>query len=59
MSDMLIYYSSLITHQPEKVTLEQADEILLDNMEAFYGKIQEIGYLPEFRKRAKVLPSHW
>ncbi|MBM3238244.1 hypothetical protein FJZ31_18285 [Candidatus Poribacteria bacterium] len=43
----------------EKVTLEQADEILLDNMEAFYGKIQEIGYLPEFRKRAKVLPSHW
>ena len=43
----------------EKVTLEQADEMLLDNLESFYEKIQEIGYLPEFRMRTKVLPSHW
>ena len=43
----------------QKVTLEQADEMLLDNLKPFYEKIQEIGYLPEFRKRAKVLPSHW
>lgn len=43
----------------EKVTLEQADEMLMDNMKSFYEKIQEIGYLPELRKRTKVLPSHW
>ena len=43
----------------EKATLEHADEILLDNLELFYEKIQEIGYLPELRKRAKALPSHW
>jgi hypothetical protein len=43
----------------EKAILEQADEMLLDNLELFYEKIQEIGYLPELRKRAKALPSHW
>jgi len=43
----------------EKVTLEHADEILLDNLELFYESIQEIGHLPEFRGRAKSLPSHW
>jgi len=43
----------------EKVILEHADEILLDNLESFYKNIQEIGNLPELRRRAKVLPSHW
>jgi len=43
----------------EKTILEQSDEMLLDNLESFYEKIQEIGYLPEFRMRAKILPSHW
>ncbi len=43
----------------EKATLEHADEILLDNVELFYEKIQEIGHLPELRKRAKALLSHW
>ena len=43
----------------EKESLEEADEILFDNLKAFYETIQEIGHLPEFRKRAKALPSHW
>ena len=29
------------------------------NFIVIYEKIQEIGYLPELRKRTKVLPSHW
>lgn len=43
----------------EKETLEQADEGLLDHLKLFYERIQEIGYLPELRQRAKALPSHW
>ena len=54
----------------ENAILKQVDKMLLDNLESFYEKIQEIGYLPEFRMRAKVfasltnafglwLPSHW
>ena len=43
----------------EKETLEYADEMLLDNLKSFYERIQEIGDLPDLRKRAKVLPSHW
>ena len=43
----------------EKAILESADGILMDNLKSFYEKIQEIGHLPELRRRAKVLPSHW
>ena len=43
----------------ERETLERADGVLLDNLKSFHEKIQEVGNLPELRRRAKAVPSHW
>lgn len=58
MRSKLSQIENLLTDD-EKATLERADKVLLDNLKSFYERIREIGDLPELRKRAKVLPSHW
>lgn len=45
--------------EKDRQILEQADEIMLDNLEYFYDQIKEIGNLAEMRAKSNILPSHW